>query len=307
MKGDTLWVTYYDGNHSPLTHSIHQDRAAAEKAAEEARCLRPNVDYKVRAHVVATDFVPPEGDHPRHLYYVSKETIPSRPGCWDVMKVKVHKRRWALAPADPSDTVVFEYGRNYSSFYATFDPFRQNGRHYALISTDYTATAVVDLEAGKIIAREEPNKFGFCPTGFYVPDWTDVHGKPDPNELVGGPMWEEHDEHPRGLYGFVWGCVWGDDCSWKLQYLDLSRVSEGVVTRDDRFGYVELPDTSSVYKSPALNQDDMDPLYASPAFIQLLDYNRDKVVVSVPFDFSLSTGKLLDVPHFVREAKGVEP
>lgn len=41
-------------------------------------------------------------------------------------------------------------------------------------------------------------------------------------------------------FGFVCGCVWGDDTSWKIQYLDLSRVSEGIITRDDRFGYIEL-------------------------------------------------------------------
>jgi len=26
-----------------------------------------------------------------------------------------------------------------------------------------------------------------------------------------------------GAFGFIWGCVWGDDASWKVQYLDLSR------------------------------------------------------------------------------------
>jgi hypothetical protein len=39
----------------------------------------------------------------------------------------------------------------------------------------------------------------------------------------------------------VAGCVWGDDTSWKVQYLDLSRARQGIVTRDDRLGYIELP------------------------------------------------------------------
>lgn len=43
-------------------------------------------------------------------------------------------------------------------------------------------------------------------------------------------------------WGFVAGCVWGDDCSWKIQFLDLSRAHEGVIIRDERFGYIELPD-----------------------------------------------------------------
>jgi hypothetical protein len=49
---------------------------------------------------------------------------------------------------------------------------------------------------------------------------------------------------PRLYYsfGFVAGCVWGDDTTWKIQYLDLSDVRKGVIRRDDRFGYIELPD-----------------------------------------------------------------
>lgn len=41
-------------------------------------------------------------------------------------------------------------------------------------------------------------------------------------------------------FGFVSGCIWADDSSWKVQYLDLSRADEGVLMRDDRFGYIEL-------------------------------------------------------------------
>ncbi len=32
----------------------------------------------------------------------------------------------------------------------------------------------------------------------------------------------------------------GDEFRWKLQYLDLSRLDEGVINRDERFGYLEL-------------------------------------------------------------------
>jgi hypothetical protein len=47
-------------------------------------------------------------------------------------------------------------------------------------------------------------------------------------------------EWPRGDFGFVWGCMWGDDLSWKVQYLDLSSVQQGELVRDERFGYVQL-------------------------------------------------------------------
>jgi len=42
-------------------------------------------------------------------------------------------------------------------------------------------------------------------------------------------------------FGFVSGCRWGDDTSWKIRFLDLSKVKDGIVVADDRLGYVELP------------------------------------------------------------------
>lgn len=42
-------------------------------------------------------------------------------------------------------------------------------------------------------------------------------------------------------WGLVSGCQWGDDGSDKIEYLDLADVANGVIRRDARFGYVELP------------------------------------------------------------------
>jgi hypothetical protein len=46
---------------------------------------------------------------------------------------------------------------------------------------------------------------------------------------------------PDRVHGFMAGCVWGDDSSWKIQYLDLSRADEGIIKREERFGYIEMP------------------------------------------------------------------
>lgn len=46
---------------------------------------------------------------------------------------------------------------------------------------------------------------------------------------------------PDRVHGFVAGCIWGDDTSWKIQYLDLSHAEEGIVKREERFGYLEMP------------------------------------------------------------------
>jgi len=51
----------------------------------------------------------------------------------------------------------------------------------------------------------------------------------------------DDDQWPSGGdFGFVWGYVWGDDSSWKVQHLDLSAIQDGVIRRDDRFGYLKL-------------------------------------------------------------------
>lgn len=61
---------------------------------------------------------------------------------------------------------------------------------------------------------------------------------------------EWDDRHPyrtdtfNSEFGFVCGCIWGDDTSWKIQFLDLSRIRDGVLVRDARFGYLEMPNGS---------------------------------------------------------------
>jgi hypothetical protein len=136
------------------------------------------------------------------------------------------------------DEVVADYDRNYSML-QTFEPFRQGDRDFALISLHYTATSVLNLQTGEVIAAEPPASGGFCPVGFYVPDWWDLHD--GTKQFAGSLSWRPLDhEWPTGDFGFVWGCVWGDDSSWKVQYLDLSRIQDGVISRDDRFGYLRL-------------------------------------------------------------------
>lgn len=147
------------------------------------------------------------------MYTVKTTKVPTKPGYWDHTQVEIFK----------DDTKIGEYTRNYSAFYNTFFPFTQNGKDYALISEHYTGTSVIELPSCKIIAEEPKAAFGFCPTDFYVPK-------------------EIPDRGLKGQFGFVAGCIWGDDTSWKIQYLDLSQIENGIIKRDDRFGYIELSD-----------------------------------------------------------------
>lgn len=177
---------------------------------------------------------------------------------------------------DGTVTDVYTYTRNYS-MYRTFEPFRQlkNGQwhDYALISPQYTRFSVVDLEKGEIVATEaypviteeiherwkkkgfdklceqepvgtEKPGWGFCPVEFYVPDITEYWEEDEYNKVHPGkdgepPLYpEEYMNNFTGQYALYTGCIWGDDSGgWKLRYIDLSRISEGIVTSDERFGY----------------------------------------------------------------------
>lgn len=160
------------------------------------------------------------------IYFVRTTPVSTKSGCWNYLRCEVFRRL-----KDGGEEKVGEYTRKYGTFYDTFEPFVKERKEYALVSDDYTSSTVISLEDCRVIAREslEPKSFGFCPTGFYVP----FLGK----------------DHPKnGHFGIVCGCVWGDDNSWKIEYLDLSRIEEGILTREARWGYVELPAGSNALK-----------------------------------------------------------
>lgn len=133
--------------------------------------------------------------------------IEKGPGYWNYQQIGIFE----------GDTKIGEYLRNYSSFMQTFLPFAQNGQTYALYSSHYTATRVMRLPSCEDICGEDPSPGGFCPMYYHVPD------------------------ESKGKIGFVAGCVWGDDSSVKIEFLDLSRIEEGVLIRDGRLGRLVLP------------------------------------------------------------------
>tara|TARA_R110002096_G_scaffold114712_1_gene248686 strand:- start:1069 stop:1905 length:837 start_codon:yes stop_codon:yes gene_type:complete len=210
----------------------------------------------------------PSKPAPRDRFTADTTQVESRPGTWNTLRVDIR---------DEDSTVVAQYTRNYPSLMQTFEPFRQGDRLFALISKDYTCSSVLDLQTGEVIASEEPSSGGFCPVGFYVPDWWDIH---DGSVLPGSKHWSDDYELPKGDFGFVWGCVWGDDSSWKVQYLDLSTVQQGQLARDDRFGYVKLAARSEL---------------AAREFIGCQFYGgKASVRFDVEQEFDLSTGEAID-------------
>ncbi|HEX5082076.1 MAG TPA: hypothetical protein VFY40_08520 [Blastocatellia bacterium] len=174
----------------------------------------------------------------------------------------------------------------------TFEPFRKGDRDFALISHDYIKTSVLDLESGSVIAEEiyesEAQALGgFCPAGFYVPDWWDVN---DGSIIPGSEYWNADQEWPNGDFGFVWGCQWGDDSSWKVQYLDLSRIQHGIVRREERFGYLEL--ATFGFENPCFRPDAPIQNSAPPPFIKVSKYKGvTQVSFAVKMMFDLESGE----------------
>ena len=230
-------------------------------------------------------------------------------GQWRGVRVGVFRQE------NDREVQVGEYERNYPSLLHTFTPFRAGGRDLALYSPDYTCTRLLELPSCRDIGGEEPNSGGFCPADLFVPYFIDVEywadegprkrlrrQMPKPESLtaqatpVRFPAYKDrperteiHHEAPVGPltyhpFGFVAGCIWGDDSSWKLQYLDLSEAANGIVRRDERFGYIELPDRTRLDDAIDLIDFQSDPV----------DEYAHHVRITLTRRFDLRTGHVVD-------------
>jgi hypothetical protein len=170
-------------------------------------------------------------------YFVETKPVKTKPGCWDYLEVSIFQKQ-----EDGSKVKIGEYLRHYHTLMRTFHPFVQKGKEYALYSEDYTCTYVMELPSCKKIAGEKPDGNGFCPVDFYVPT-NDEHKEEDSEEIK-----------IDGLFGFIGGTVWGDDWSWKVEFLDLSQIEQGIITRTAKFGY--FPYASGMRLKEAINMED---------------------------------------------------
>jgi hypothetical protein len=298
MRGEIVYRVYgvHKGRDEDVFFGAFRTAQEAQAEVEHLKAMEMhgrnwadqyhNKGFVIREVAVDTDFEIPSRPKPRDKYVVKTSAKANRPGTWDSTIVEVFRRDVSSADIER----VCEYERNYGML-QTFEPFRQGSREFALISRDYTRSEVLDLDSGEVIgeeAQEGPHGAGFCPVGFYVPDWWDVH---DGSIIPGSESWNTDYQWPNGTFGFVWGCHWGDDSSWKVQYLDLNRIQEGVIRRDDRFGYVEL--ATSGFESPCLT---LDPgtleKSGPPHFIRVSRYDGiAEVMFAVEMAFDLDTGK----------------
>ncbi|MBI5928593.1 MAG: hypothetical protein HY862_04750 [Chloroflexi bacterium] len=216
---------------------------------------------------------------------------------------------------DGREEQVGEYVRQYRTLYDTFFHFVQDGKDYALYSPNYSATRLLELPSSKDIGGEEPAANGFCPTQYYVPSYIIEESyyerdkkttrnritEPRPEQLAprSFPLETSKDAegnlvtykvHLKPLeqryfdpFGFVAGCVWGDDNSWKIQYLDLSEASKGILKREERFGYIVLP----------LNQKLRDAIDMED-FQHDFDKDDTSIYINVRKRFDIETGDMSD-------------
>ena len=224
------------------------------------------------------------------------DKVEFRPGNWNSIRVGVFRSE------GESEEQIGEYTRNYPNLFRTFYPFRKNEVDYALYSPDYTVTRVLELPSCKDIGGEEPNSFGFCPVDFYVPSFIErewikgnrigdkfVVKEPGAENLVASAYSKPVSPVLYYPFGFVAGCIWGDDTSWKVQYLDLELVEKGTITRDERFGYIKLPNKLTLKDS-----------------IDLVNYNSapskengHSVIISLQQRFDIRTGKMLEESSYI--------
>lgn len=169
------------------------------------------------------------------------------PGYWNYKKVDIvdcHSKNLS---------VIGSYTRNYPSFATnTFYPFYQDNEWYALYSSEYTATRVCKLtDKFEDWCGEENSSSGFCPVEFYVPRIATIKFSDLEDDIY--EVYEDNSKDFDNLleneildikyssFGFVAGCIWGDDSSWKLEVLDLRNVKDKQLSRVNSFGYLQLP------------------------------------------------------------------
>lgn len=193
-------------------------------------------------------------------FIITASSVDNGPGVWQSLKVSIYR----------DENLVGEYIRNYGDFGPmTFFPFQIGNDWYALYSASYTATRVMKIHEDRIEdwCGEEAVSHGFCPVEYYIPRYNimkgtvEISGKVNEFTTCGVDTEYENIEEfiaewkdPNFVetqfcnFAFMCGCVWGDDTSWKLRYIDLSQIPDKVLTISEKFGYWELPGNMTLRK-----------------------------------------------------------
>lgn len=92
------------------------------------------------------------------------------------------------------------------------------------------------------------------------------------------------------------GCIWGDDWCYKLQAIDLTKISEGIVQNDERFGYFAIQgNLSDVYSKSYFDDEDCHVLDISTPVSFCFEDNDSKTVKSANIYSSITGLKKVGV------------
>ena len=119
----------------------------------------------------------------------------------------------------------------------------------------------------------------FCPVEFYVPSYDEMMSKEDNDE------WNQQFKDVEGTFGFVSGCYWGDDSSWKIAYLDLSDMLNGKIKIEHKFGYIQQPPELSLQECISMED------YAPGK-----EYNEHTINIAHGYHFHLDSEYLVGYP-----------
>lgn len=204
-----------------------------------------------------------------------KNTRPDGLPAWDSQLIEIFSQEDKTEPIK-----IGEYKRDYHTFYDTFCPFQhQNGKWYALYSPHYEYTRIMELPSCKDISiNHDENGDGFCPTGYYIPNYIDYHYT-DRDPIQASKIDNEKDRCKKELkywdFGFISGCIWGDDWSWKIEYIDLKEADKGIIKIYPKFGYIWLPNFAKINDVIHMNYYD--------------GKDETEIEISVPIRFSNET------------------
>lgn len=159
-------------------------------------------------------------------YYTRTSEIETSKGQWSCLKVEILQD----LEDGSKPKLIGSYNRNYHGLYKTFFPFQKGDKWYALYSKDYEETRVMELPSCDDLGGESSE---FCPVEYYVPSYEDMASKEDNDD------WNDQYKEVAGTFGFVSGCYWGDDNSWKICYLDLTDLRN--IKIEFKFGYIKQP------------------------------------------------------------------
>lgn len=183
-------------------------------------------------------------------FRVREEEIP-RSGLWPAMRITI---------LDADGRELGSYDRDYHGFgTTTFCPFYLHDRWWALYSPLYTATRIMTLPECEDWCGETAQGSDFCPAEYYVPRYRTARMREEGRKVdaflgEGSPGWAAPDlldyfdvgEPQYCPFALVSGCIWGDESSWRIEFIDLAGLPEREVRREARFGTLHLLDELSL-------------------------------------------------------------